>query len=203
MPVKQKLELVTEDFVTRIAQAHLRGDGQAVQAVWLAIAREELTDTSTLAWTKLVAEWIVGPQEDVARLKGGLKAADKPSQPLDRTGRIHAALAVAGWAEPALDTVDDDYLLLRCALEGLRPAAALVWHLIATGKATQGMREQWLDHVASRVVNADKTKPTNKAARPNAFMGAAGMSGKTKMTKSTEHAAILIQIIALASALVV
>lgn len=32
MPVKQKLELVTEDFVTRIAQAHLRGDGQAVQA---------------------------------------------------------------------------------------------------------------------------------------------------------------------------
>ena len=28
MPVKQKLELVTEDFVTRIAQAHLRGDGQ-------------------------------------------------------------------------------------------------------------------------------------------------------------------------------
>lgn len=196
MPVKQKLELVTEDFVTRIAQAHLRGDGQAVQAVWLAIAREELTDTSTLAWTKLVAEWIVGPQEDVARLKGGLKAADKPSQPLDRTGRIHAALAVAGWAEPALDTVDDDYLLLRCALEGLRPAAALVWHLIATGKATQGMREQWLDHVASRVVNADKTKPTNKAARPNAFMGAVGMSGKTKMTKSTEHAAILIQIIA-------
>lgn len=134
MPVKQKLELGTEDLVTRIGQAHLRGDGQAVQAVWLAIAREELTDTSTLAWTKLVAEWIVGPQEDVARQKGGLKAADKPSQPLDRTGRIHAALAVAGWAEPALDTVDDDYLLLRCALEGLRPAAALVWHLIATGK---------------------------------------------------------------------
>lgn len=116
------------------------------------IAREELTDTSTLAWAKLVAEWIVGPQEGVARQQGGLKAADKPSKPLGRTGRIHAALAVAGWAEPALDTVDDDYLLLICAMEGLRPAVAIVWHLIATGKATQGMREQWLDYVARRVV---------------------------------------------------
>ena len=196
MPVKQKLELDAEDFMTRIAHAHLRGDGQAVKATWLAIAREELTDTSTLAWAKLVAEWIVGPQEGVARQQGGLKAADKPSQPLDRTGRIHAALAVTGWAEPALDTLDDGHLLLMCAMEGLRPAAALVWHLIATGKATQGMREQWLDHVASRVVNAEKTPPSNKAARPNAFMGAIGMSGKTKMTKSAEHAAILIQVMA-------
>ena len=187
MPVKQKLELDAEDFMTRIAHAHLRGDGQAVKAIWLAIAREELTDTSTLAWAKLVAEWIVGPQEGVARQQGGLKAADKPSQPLDRTGRIHAALAVTGWAEPALDTLDDGHLLLMCAMEGLRPAAALVWHLIATGKATQGMREQWLDHVASRVVNAEKTPPSNKAVRPNAFMGAIGMSGKTKMTRVRTH----------------
>lgn len=46
----------------------------------------------------------------------------------------------------------------------------------------------------AELLNADKTKPTNKAARPNAFMGAVGMSGKTKMTKSAEHAAILIQV---------
>ena len=31
----------------------------------LAIAREDLTEGSTLAWAKLVAEWIVGPQEGV------------------------------------------------------------------------------------------------------------------------------------------
>lgn len=191
-----KLDLSTEDLVARIARGHLQGKGHGVQEVWLTIAREELTDASTLAWAKLVAEWIVGPQEGVARQQGGLKATDKPFAPLDRTGRVHAALAISGWAEPDLDTLDDDHLLLKCAMEGLRPAAALVWHLIATGKATQGMRERWLDHVASRVVNADKTPPTNKAARPNAFMGAVGMSGKTKMTKSAEHAAILIRIIA-------
>lgn len=150
------------DFTAALAKAHLRGNGEAVAEIWREIADGKMSDADTIAWAKTVADWITSTDDPSrARKPSGEPIPQvKQSTPVPRVARIHAALAVTGWAEPSLDSLTDELHILKLAKEGLRPASTIIWWMIAEGSASQGTREEWLDHVAKGVneVNQSGTK---------------------------------------------
>ena len=149
-------------FTAALAKAHLRGNGEAVAEIWREIADGKMSDADTIAWAKTVADWITSTDDPSrARKPSGEPIPQvKQSTPVPRVARIHAALAVTGWAEPSLDSLTDELHILKLAKEGLRPTSTIIWWMIAEGSASQGTREEWLDHVAKGVneVNQSGTK---------------------------------------------
>lgn len=153
------------DFKAALHKAHYHGNGEAVADIWREIADGKMSDADTLAWAKEVAGWITSADDPSrTRTPSGepITQAFRPkgNAPMSRVARIHAALAVTGWAEPALDNLTDEFHILQLAMEGLRPASTIIWWMIAEGSASQGTREEWLDHVAKGVneVNQSGTK---------------------------------------------
>ena len=153
------------DFIKALREAHVDGNGEAVAYIWRKIADGNMPDVDTLAWAKKVAGWITSADDPSrTRTPSGepITQAFRPkgNAPMSRVARIHAALAVTGWAEPALDSLTDEFHILQLAKEGLRPASTIIWWMIAEGSASQGTREEWLDHVAKGVneVNQSGTK---------------------------------------------
>jgi hypothetical protein len=150
------------DFKAALHKAHVDGNGAAVAEIWREISDGEMSDADTLAWAKEVAVWITSTDAPscATTLSGEPIPQVKQSTPVSRVARIHAALAVTGWAEPALDSLTDELHILKLAKKGLRPASTIIWWMIAEGSASQGTREEWLDHVAKGVneVNQSGTK---------------------------------------------
>ena len=166
------------DFKAALAKAHLRGNGEAVAEIWREIADGKMSDADTLAWAKTAADWITSTDDPSrARTPSGEPIPQvKQSTPVPRVARIHAALAVTGWAEPSLDSLTDELHILKLAKEGLRPASTIIWWMIADGSASQGTREEWLDHVAKGI---DKENQTYKRKhRGDDMLGRLGLSGQ-------------------------
>jgi hypothetical protein len=171
------LRMSDHEFKTALHKAHVDGNGAAVAEIWRKIADGEMSDADTLAWAKEVAVWITStdyPSRETS-LSGEAITPVKQSKPVPRVARIHAALTVTGWAEPALDSLTDEFHILQLAKEGLRPAATIIWWLLAKGNASQGTREEWLDHVAAGV---DKENQLNREKRRGDYMlGPLGLAG--------------------------
>ncbi len=200
--MSKKVTYSSDELEAFLARAHIRGLGDEVMRVWRMISEEQLSDETALAWVRVVAEWITTTDSPArTRTPGGAEVPKallpKPGAPVPRVARIHAALVISGWAEPQLDTLDDDYLILCFAKAGLRSAAEGVWALIATGKAAQGIREEWLDHVAKGVndVNRDITVGVNR--RGDAMLSKLGLSGKRKGTSQRETCEIIYRVVAM------
>lgn len=169
------------DFTAALAKAHLKGNGEAVAYIWRKIADGKMSDVDTLAWTKEVAGWITSAKDPSrARSPSGEPIPKgllpKGDAPMPRVARIHAALAVTGWAEPSLDNLADEQHILQLAKKGLRPAATVIWWLIAEGNASQGTREDWLDHVAKGIDVENQTY--KRKHRGDAMLGRLGLSGQ-------------------------
>lgn len=169
------------DFTAALAKAHLKGNGEAVAYIWRKIADGKMSDVDTLAWTKEVAGWITSADEPSrARSPSGEPIPKgllpKGNAPMSRVARIHAALAVTGWAEPSLDSLTDEQHILQLAKKGLRPAATVIWWLIAEGNASQGTREDWLDHVAKGIDTDNQTY--KRKHRGDDVLGRLGLSGQ-------------------------
>lgn len=180
----------------RLGRAYLIGEGGAVLSIWRCIAQRKLSTTSALDWARMVAEWICGTPDNVEPEHGGLQKLEKPYAPTGRTERIHAALALTGWAEPRMDRLGDQQLLLICAQSGLKAAAERVWELVATGKATLELREQWLNFVAVRVHGVRKDSDLTAKNRPDAYMRAVCLSGRSHMSPTADDVAIFCTIAA-------
>lgn len=171
------------DFTAALAKAHLKGNGEAVAYIWRKIADGKMSDLDTLAWTKEVAGWITSADDPSrARSPSGDPIPEgllpKGNAPMSRVARIHAALAVTGWAEPALDSLADEIWLLQLAMKnwhGQRVAATAVYNLIAVGKACQGTRETWLDFISKGIVAVPKSAEAN--LRPNELLKPLGLAG--------------------------
>jgi hypothetical protein len=149
-------DFTEDDLKARLAAAHIRGDGKSVYEVWDKIASGQLSPEATQAWAKLAADWIVstgktGTRDQEWREVDGHRAAMGGH----RAERVHVGLAISGFAESELDTLEDEYLLFQCATGRLklRAASEQIWQLIAQGKATQGLREQWLDHISKQILD--------------------------------------------------
>lgn len=173
---------VPKDFKTRIARAYLKGEGQAVFEMWRAIAQGSVLDNDALKWVREIALFIVGD------------AAGRATPP-SRLEKIHTSLAVSGFAEPQLDTLDDEQLLLVCAMEGLRGAAEQIWRLIGEGKATHGIREQWLDHVSagvSKFLQSSDDVQSNR--RGDALLKPLGLAGKKKASARNDLVAAIFHV---------
>ncbi len=169
------------DFTAALAKSHLKGNGEAVADIWCKIADREMSDAETLAWARQVAGWITSCDDPSrARTPSGEPIPQgfmpKGNTPMSRVARIHAALAVTGWAEPSLDNLADEHHILQLAKEGLRPAATIIWWMIAEGSASQGTREDWLDHVA-KGINAE-IQSGNKIRRGDNMIAKLGLSGQ-------------------------
>lgn len=153
------------DFKAALHKAHVEGNGEAVANIWREIADGNMSDAEKLAWAKEAAVWITSTDDPsrATRLSGEpipQGFLPKENAPMSRAARIHAALAVTGWAEPSLDSLTDEFHILQLAKGGLRPASTIIWWMIAEGSASQGTREDWLDHVAKGIneVNQSGTK---------------------------------------------
>ena len=166
------------DFTAALAKAHLKGNGEAVANIWRKIADGKMSDADTLAWAREVAVWITSIDDPSRALtpSGAPIPQVKQSTPVPRVARIHAALAVTGWAEPSLDSLTDEFHILQLAKKGLRPAATLIWWLIAEGNASQGTREDWLDHVAKGIDIENQTY--KRKHRGDDILGRLGLSGQ-------------------------
>lgn len=154
--------MIDRRFREALRKAHVDGDGEAVADIWRKVANSQMSVEETLAWAKTVGDWITETDEPsrTHTPSGEPMPQVKQSTPVPRVARIHAALAVTGWAEPALDSLTDEQHILKLAKKDLRPASTIIWWMIAEGSASQGTREEWLDHVAKGVneVNQSGTK---------------------------------------------
>jgi len=173
--------MIDPRFREALRKAHVDGDGEAVADIWRKIADDEMSDADTLAWAKTVGDWITSADDPSrARTPSGepITQAFRPkgNAPMSRVARIHAALAVTGWAEPALDSLTDEFHILQLAKKGLRPAATVIWWLIAEGNASQGTREDWLDHVAKGIDFENQTY--KRKHRGDDMLGRLGLSGQ-------------------------
>lgn len=169
------------DFAAALAKAHLKGNGETVAYIWRKIADGKMSDVDTLAWTKEVAGWITSADDPSrARTPSGEPVPQgflpKRNARMSRVARIHAALAATGWAEPSLDSLTDEQHILQLAKKGLRPAATVIWWLIAEGNASQGTREDWLDHVAKGIDTDNQTY--KRKHRGDDVLGRLGLSGQ-------------------------
>lgn len=155
--------MIDPRFREALRKAHVEGDSKAVADIWRKVADGKMSVEETLAWTKTVGDWITEINEP-SRLQtpegAPMPQGSSENAPMSRVARIHAALAVTGWAEPSLDSLTDEFHILQLAKEGLRPASTIIWWMIAEGSASQGTREDWLDHVAKGIneVNQSGTK---------------------------------------------
>ena len=157
------------DFIAALHKAHVDGNGEAVANIWREIADGKMSDADTLAWAKKVAVWITSAN-DRTRALGGEPVSQalttQPSGPISRVARIHAALAVAGWTEPALDSpTDHDHgddhgdpdglaydLMKATGHKSERLTAEKIWRAIANGEAHDYTKLTWVEHVASELV---------------------------------------------------
>ena len=161
------------DFTAALHEAYDEGNGEAVAGIWRKIADGEMSDAETLAWAKTVSEWI-GSANGPSRALNGEPVSQaliaQPSGPISSGARIHAAHAVTGWAEPALDSPtygdgdhcdDDDHgdpdglaydLMTAIGHRSERLAAEIIWRAIANGKAHDNTKLTWVEHVASELV---------------------------------------------------
>ena len=159
------------DFTAALRKAHDEGDGEAVADIWHKIADGEMSDADTLAWAKTVSEWICSTNDRSRALSGepvSQALITQPNGPISRVARIHAALAVAGWTEPALDSpTDDDHgddhdhgdpdgiaydLMKAIGHKSERLTAEKIWRAIANGEAHDHTKLTWVEHVASELV---------------------------------------------------
>ena len=187
------------DFTAALHKAHVDGNGEAVADIWREIANGEMSDADTLTWAKEVAVWITSIDDpSLAHTPSGEPIPQaflpKASAPMSRVARIHAALSVAGWAEPALDSLADENWLLQLAMRnwhGQRVAATTVYNLIAAGKASQGTRETWLDFISKGIAAVPKSAEAN--LRANELLKPLGLAGfefgklKLLVLKMLEH----------------
>ncbi len=175
--------MIDARFREALRKAHVDGDGEAVAEIWRQIADDEMSVEETLAWAKTVADWITSADDPSrAHTPSGepipQRFLPKGNAPMSRVARIHAALAVTGWAEPSLDSLGDENWLLQLALKnwhGRRVAATAVYKLIAEGKASQGTRETWLDFISKRIVALPKSAEAN--LRGNELIAPLGLAG--------------------------
>jgi len=171
------------DFTAALHKAHVEGNGEAVADIWRKIADGEMSEAETLAWAKAVGEWIASTNDPSrSRTLSGEPLPQallpKPADNISRVGRIHAALAVAGWAEPALDSLSDEHHLLHFAMKNSnlqRTAATAVWQLISDGRASQGTREEWLDYVSKGITGTKPPEVANR--RGDAMLQPIGLKG--------------------------
>lgn len=185
------------DLKARLAAAHIRGHGERVYEIWEKISAGELPPEAIQAWAKMVADWIVST--------GKKSTQDQEWQEVDlhraamgghRAERVHVGLAISGFAESDLDTLEDEHLLFKCATGRLklRAASEQIWRLIAQGKATQGLREQWLDHVShelSRFIDARDGKEFFSNRAGEKLLGHLSLSGKKRDDWTTNKIEIL------------
>lgn len=170
-------------FIAALHKAHVDGNGEAVADIWRKIADGEMSDAETIAWAKEAGAWITSIDDPSrARTPSGEPIPErflpKGNAPMSRVARIHAALAVTGWAEPSLDSLGDENWLLQLALKnwhGRRVAATAVYKLIAEGKASQGTRETWLDFISKRIVALPKSAQAH--FRGNELIEPLGLAG--------------------------
>jgi hypothetical protein len=162
--------MIDPRFREPLRKAHVEGDGGAVAEIWREIADGKMSDADTLAWAKTVADWITSTDDPSrARTPSGEPIPQvKQSTPVPCVARIHAALAVTGWAEPSLDSLtDDDHgddhdhgdpdglaydLMTAIGHRSERLAAEIIWRAIANGKAHDNTKLTWVEHVASKLV---------------------------------------------------
>lgn len=159
------------EFTAALAKAHDEGNGEAVAGIWRAIADDKISDADALAWAKEVAVWITSANNRTRALSGepvSQALTTQPSGSISSMARIHAALAVAGWTEPALDSPtnhdhgdadnhgDPDglaYELMKAiGRKSGRLTAEKIWRAIANGEAHDYTKLTWVEHVASKLV---------------------------------------------------
>lgn len=159
------------DFTAALSKAHDHGNGEAVACIWREVADGKISDADTLAWAKEVAVWITSANDRTRALSGepvSQALTTQPSGPISRAARTHAALAVAGWTEPALDSPtdhdhgdDDDHgdpdglaydLMEAIGHKSKRLTAEKIWRAIANGEAHDYTKLSWVEHVASELV---------------------------------------------------
>ena len=159
------------DFTAALHKAHYDGNGEAVAGIWREIADGKMSDADTLAWAKAVSEWIGSANERSQGLSdepASQALTTQVSGPISRVARGHAALAVAGWTEPALDSpTDDDHgddhdhsdpdglaydLMKAIGHKSERLTAEKIWRAIANGEAHDYTKLTWVEHVASELV---------------------------------------------------
>jgi hypothetical protein len=153
-----KRKVSDDEMDTALRIAHLHGRGDAVLEIWKHAHDGSLTEADMSAWTKKVADWVM----ESAYTNERTDALSEPEPPISKRLRLsHTAMLISGFCDPARDrvadrdahSVSDEWATLRQAMDrhGSRPAAEQIWKLIATGNATQYIREHWLDFVASEI----------------------------------------------------
>lgn len=183
------------DFKAALQTAHDEGNGQAVAGIWRKIADGEMSDADTLAWAKIASEWICsanGPSRGLNEEPVSQALTTQPSVPISREARIHTALAVAGWTEPALDGPTDHgddhdhgdpdglaYDLMKAkSRQSKRLAAEKIWRAIANGEAHDYTKLTWVEHVASElVVELIDNRSLDKRLRGLKALNATGLWG--------------------------
>ena len=191
------------DFQAALHKAHVDGNGEAVADIWRKIADNEMSDADTLAWAKTVADWITSTEDPSSAntLIGepvSQALTTQPSVPISSVARIHAALAVAGSAEPALDSpTDHDHgddhgddhdhrdpdglaydLMKAICHKSERLTAEKIWRAIANGEAHDYTKLTWVEHVASElVVELIDNRSLDKRLRGLKALNATGLWG--------------------------
>jgi hypothetical protein len=165
--------MIDPRFREALRKAHVDGDGEAVADIWRKVANGQMPVEETLAWAKTVGDWITETNEPSPS-----RTPEGEPMPLTRVDRIHAALAVTGWAEPTRDSLSDEYHLLQFATKYSnvqRTAATAIWQLIHRGKASQRTREEWLDYVAKGITETKLPDGANR--RGDAMLQPIGLKG--------------------------